>query len=106
MMITMGFKPTEKKRLEFILDEDRKRPKTEVYMVKVHGEIPLGTIYWKNIWRQYVFETQLDLNFNSPFFSASCLKEIHDFIEVKMQEHKNKLARKRNLQRKENEAMI
>ena len=57
--------------------------KTQFWQVVSKNQILLGDIKWFNHWRQYAFFPQKDTIYNS-----TCLKDIKEFINKLMKEHK------------------
>jgi len=65
---------TEYKYIRFVLAEQK--PKTSVYFcINRKGGDNLGRVEWYGSWRQYCFMPMED-----TVFSASCLKDIQNFI--------------------------
>jgi len=48
---------------------------------KNHGD-NMGLVHWYGRWRQYTY------NIDDLEFSASCLRDIADFLDEKMKEHR------------------
>lgn len=77
---------TEYEYIEFIVVEEK--PKTKIWACQNRTSgIRLGSVGWYGPWRQYVFGADLNA---MVAYSASCLRDIADFLEQVNKEHKAK----------------
>ena len=79
----------EKKQLKFEqLDTSKTHPnkKTKVFEIRNEKDTFLGTVEWKNTWRQYIFTPPA----YTTIWARGCIKELYEFIERLMQERKVK----------------
>ena len=81
----------------FHIDLIQRKPKTNIYHVFTNKKVPcqsgvileryecLGQILWSSSWRQYIFNTEWNID-----FSRDCLQDIITFIQKLMDGRKVK----------------
>lgn len=84
LVLSREARVTEPRWIRF--EQVKSYEKTSVWNIAAKdGGVILGSVFWYGPWRRYVFGPTADYD---TVYEQRCLRDIADFVEARMKEHK------------------